>query len=214
RNSYIEPGYSMHIYNSASFQWSEPMDVPSSLDILCNQSVVVGCRIFFINKLAIYGNRPYSIFGFCTRTGTWVKSIIPYNALHSFSPKFVFNGDRLFLVDVDPPGLLFGLHLHEIIIFDDWGLEWATSWFCTFSYISQTPTIMVGDMVLGLIHSVTYLDISDAAFEGTLSEIQFTMIDVYTGQSFVAGTMRSNAILGVSRVYHFAPNLEKMFGCL
>ncbi|MED6109140.1 hypothetical protein PIB30_030925 [Stylosanthes scabra] len=115
---------------------------------------------------------------------------------------------------IDPSGLLFGLHLHEIIISEDWGLEWATSRFCTFSYISQTPTIMVGDMVLGLIHSVTDLDISDPAFEGTLSEIQFTMIDVYTGQSFVAGTMRSNAILEVSHVYPFAPNLQKRFGCL
>ncbi|MED6193407.1 hypothetical protein PIB30_019141 [Stylosanthes scabra] len=214
RNSYVEPGYNMHFYNSASLQWSDPMTIPSSIDILCNQSIVVGWRIFFVNKLAVYGNRTYSIIGFCMRTGTWMESIIPFNALHSFSPKLVFNGDRIFLVDVDPSGLLFGLHLHEIIISDDWGLEWATSRFCTFSYISQTPSIMVGGMLLGLIHSVTNLDISDPAFEETLSEIQFTMVDVYNGHSFVAGTMLSNAILGVSRVYSFAPTLEKKFGCL
>ncbi|MED6211271.1 hypothetical protein PIB30_072101 [Stylosanthes scabra] len=142
-----------------SGQWSGPLTTPSSLDICCNQSVVV----------ISYGRRP------C--------------------------------------GLFYGLHSHEIVIMDDWGIQWGPSCLCPFAYISQTPTIMIDDMILGLIHSVSNVDISDPAFQGALSEINFSIIDIDNGGSFIVGTMRSNAIIGVSRVFRYTPNLDKLFGC-
>ncbi|MED6176915.1 hypothetical protein PIB30_092912 [Stylosanthes scabra] len=135
-------------------------------------------RYFFINKLAVYGNRPFSVIGFSMHSGSWVELIIPDSSLHSFFSRLISNGHRLFLMDVDPCDLVYGLHSHEIVIMDDWKIQWGPSRLCPFAYISQTPTIMIDDMILGLIHSVSDADISDTAFQGALSEINFSIVDI------------------------------------
>ncbi|MED6164300.1 hypothetical protein PIB30_088346 [Stylosanthes scabra] len=122
--------------------------------------------IFFINKLAVYGNRPFSIIGFSMHSGSWFELIISDYALHSFFPCLITNRYKLFLVNVDPCGLVYGLHSHEILIGNDSEIHWGPSVLCPFAYISQTPTIMIDDMIFGLIHATSDADISDPSFEG------------------------------------------------
>ncbi|MED6158124.1 hypothetical protein PIB30_029812 [Stylosanthes scabra] len=175
-----------------------------------NMSVVVGWQIFFMNKLAVYGNRPFSIMGFSMHSGSWSELIIPDYALKGFLPRLITNGYKLFLVDVDPCGLVYGLHSHEILIGNDFEIHWGPSVLCPFEYISQTPTIMIDDMI----HVVSDADISDLSFESALSEIRFSIIDIDIGESSIVRTMRSNAIIGVSRVFQYMPNINKLYECL
>ncbi|MED6162047.1 hypothetical protein PIB30_066625 [Stylosanthes scabra] len=154
-----------------------------------------------------------AVLRFNMHSGSWIELLIPDYALHSFFPRLISNGQRLFFVDVDPCGLIYGLHSHEIIIDCNAAIQWGPSRLCPFAYISQTPTIMLDDMILGLIHAVSDADIIDPSFEGALSDIKFSIIDLENQDSFIVSTMRSNSIIGVSRVFQYTPNINQIFGC-
>ncbi|MED6114102.1 hypothetical protein PIB30_077082, partial [Stylosanthes scabra] len=100
---------------------------------------------------------PFSILGLSMHSETWVELVIPDYALHSFFPRLISNGQRLFLVDVDPCGVLCGLHSHEIVIGIDCEIQWGSSRLYPFAYLSQTPIVMIDDMILGLIHVISYI---------------------------------------------------------
>ncbi|MED6212885.1 hypothetical protein PIB30_087744 [Stylosanthes scabra] len=78
--------------------------------------------------------------------------------------------------------------------------------------IFATPVVYFMACTRMVYSSVSDADISDPAFQGALSEINFSIIDIDNGGSFIAGTMRSNAIIGVSRAFRYTPNLDKLFG--
>ncbi|MED6166068.1 hypothetical protein PIB30_105496, partial [Stylosanthes scabra] len=44
-------------------------------------------------------------------------------------------------------------------------------------------------------------DIFDPSFKGSLSEVRFNIIDIDNEEFFIIGTMQSNSIIGISRVF-------------
>ncbi|MED6180329.1 hypothetical protein PIB30_009398 [Stylosanthes scabra] len=192
-------------------QFQTELMLRTGFGLLSEHPVVVGRRIFWLN-LTGFHRVPYSIIGYCVDTDSWVETIIPRHALRGSSSRLVVEEDKLLYIVFERTSHKIGVHVHTINILDPFHLVWSFASFCGDNYLTQTPFLINGKSMVGLIHSVVDSELFYLNVTRWLSEIHFIMLNRNGRSSSTAGSLRWNHVIEIGALITYSPSLIHLVG--
>ncbi|MED6111457.1 hypothetical protein PIB30_052470 [Stylosanthes scabra] len=79
RCSNFDEPYKMQIYESRIDAWYHATETPNPNNFILQQSVAIGCRVYWINSAGEYPHKPLSVMSYSTVDGSWLVGTVRQN---------------------------------------------------------------------------------------------------------------------------------------